>query len=162
MGSPVASGQFGKGTVIVTGAGAGGGQAIKLFSGAGQSVLQDFQFGSPGFNGGVSAAGGLFDGHESLIVGKGQGGAPEVRVFDVATLGVGSDFFAFNADFRGGVNVASSYPRFHEVGLGGVPEPASWALMILGLGAVGGRLRAQRRPRLSGGLMTWVLRQHRL
>ena len=32
----------------------------------------------------------------------------------------------------------------------GVPEPASWALMILGIGATGAALRNQRRRQLSG------------
>jgi hypothetical protein len=32
----------------------------------------------------------------------------------------------------------------------GVPEPASWALMILGFGAVGVNLRSRRRPTLAG------------
>lgn len=34
-------------------------------------------------------------------------------------------------------------------GPGGVPEPASWALMIMGLGAVGGALRSRRRVRVA-------------
>lgn len=32
---------------------------------------------------------------------------------------------------------------------GGVPEPASWALMALGFGAAGGALRARRKPAVS-------------
>ncbi|HEX4739824.1 MAG TPA: PEPxxWA-CTERM sorting domain-containing protein [Caulobacteraceae bacterium] len=32
-----------------------------------------------------------------------------------------------------------------DVSFGGVPEPASWALMLLGVGAVGGALRLSRR-----------------
>jgi hypothetical protein len=30
--------------------------------------------------------------------------------------------------------------------VGGVPEPASWALMILGFGSAGAMLRGRRRP----------------
>ena len=47
-----------------------------------------------------------------------------------------------NADLQGGFsldNVVLTGER------GGVPEPASWALMILGFGGVGGSLRARRR-----------------
>lgn len=39
--------------------------------------------------------------------------------------------------------------RLDAVAAGAVPEPASWALMMLGFGAIGGALRTRRRPALT-------------
>lgn len=55
---------------------------------------------------------------------------------------------------------ANTSNGFHRIGLaeielgrvGAVPEPASWALMILGFGGVGASLRARRRLGAPGGL----------
>ena len=57
-----------------------------------------------------------------------------------------------------GVQLRSTTPAFEadnfffsghsggsEVHVGDVPEPASWAMMLLGFGAVGGAVRGQRR-----------------
>jgi hypothetical protein len=46
--------------------------------------------------------------------------------------------------FSYGGNNAGGDPRFGFVTLGGVPEPASWALMIIGFGAAGASLRRRR------------------
>jgi hypothetical protein len=102
---------------IITGAGAGGGPHVKLFSG---SVVRNhigpienagfFAF-DPAFRGGVSVAGvdvrpthdGPLPGR--VVVGAGPGGVPLVRVFTVGSVGT-TDFFAYDASFRGGVTVA--------------------------------------------------------
>jgi hypothetical protein len=49
-----------------------------------------------------------------------------------------------NVAFAGGPNVTSNF----EVASGAVPEPASWAMMLGGLGLIGGMMR-RRRPSLS-------------
>jgi hypothetical protein len=58
--------------------------------------------------------------------------------FSTASLQSMSNIFALQAPAKGGG------------GAGGVPEPASWAMMLCGLGAVGGMLR--RRGEASSGL----------
>lgn len=40
-------------------------------------------------------------------------------------------------------------PNFQFTSVAGVPEPATWAFMILGFGAIGGALRSRRRTRVS-------------
>ena len=57
-----------------------------------------------------------------------------------------------------GVQLRSTTPAFeadnfffsghaidNQINVGGVPEPASWAMMLVGFGAVGGAIRSQRR-----------------
>jgi hypothetical protein len=39
----------------------------------------------------------------------------------------------------------SGNPGDNQLHVGGVPEPASWAMMLVGFGAVGGAIRSQRR-----------------
>lgn len=42
------------------------------------------------------------------------------------------------------VNTASFSYQLRDIGVGGVPEPATWAMMILGFGVVGGAMRGRR------------------
>jgi hypothetical protein len=56
-------------------------------------------------------------------------------------------FGGYNANSRGTISVTAPSPPAFDLRSPGVPEPASWALMILGFGAVGAVLR-QRRGRL--------------
>ncbi len=91
---------------IVTGAGAGGGPHVRIFTGGGNEVGGFFAF-DPGFQGGVTVAGADVDGNgtDEIIVGAGPGGGPHVRVF----RGDGTEvngFFPFPEGFRGGVAVA--------------------------------------------------------
>lgn len=65
----------------------------------------------------------------------------------VANLGPGSYTIEAGVANRGD-NVASSVLLLDNVSVaavGGVPEPAAWALMILGFGGVGSTMRARRR-----------------
>ncbi|WP_298674191.1 PEPxxWA-CTERM sorting domain-containing protein [uncultured Sphingomonas sp.] len=66
-----------------------------------------------------------------------------------ALNGNGSFGFFFNpapgsgSDYRNGIH-SFDFDTL-SIKAGGVPEPASWALMILGFGAVGGMLRSAKR-----------------
>jgi FG-GAP-like repeat/FG-GAP repeat len=91
---------------IVTGAGAGGGPQVKVFSGKDLSVLQSFFAYDAGFTGGVYVAAGDVngDGHPDLVTGAGAGGGPHVKVF-AADGSVLQSFFAYDPAFTGGVTV---------------------------------------------------------
>ena len=74
---------------------------------------------------------------------------------DLGTFG-GEDEFAFNLlDAQPGFSAAPGHSLSPFVANGGgnfsagVPEPASWALLILGFGGIGAALRARRATRLA-------------
>jgi subtilisin-like proprotein convertase family protein len=95
---------------IITGAGAGGGPEVKVFSGKDGHVIWDFMAYSPFFNGGVTVAGGDVngDGFADIITGAGAGGGPHVQAYSGKNLTLLESFYAFNPTFSGGVNVAVS------------------------------------------------------
>jgi hypothetical protein len=94
---------------VVTGADAGGGPEVKVFSGKDGSVLRDFFAYAPTFTGGVRVAAGDVDGdgHADVVTGAGPGGGPEVKVFSGKDGSVLQDFFAYAPTFAGGVYVAA-------------------------------------------------------
>ena len=69
--------------------------------------------------------------------------------------GQGTFFFKFDAgagvdkititDRAGANNSGLSNAALYQTGIRGVPEPATWALMLLGFGFVGTQMRRQRR-----------------
>jgi hypothetical protein len=95
---------------IITGAGAGGGPHVKVFSGRDASQLASFYAYDPGFSGGVNVGAGDVngDGFADIITGAGAGGGPNVKVFDGVTGNTLSSFFAYDPAFTGGVNVGST------------------------------------------------------
>jgi hypothetical protein len=108
------------GTVeVVTGAGAGGGPHVRVFSvdtaSGAVTDLAGFMAYAPAFVGGVSVAAGDFDGdgRDELVTGAGAGGGPHVRTFTVANgaatqmTGALGDLMAFDTAFSGGVRVAA-------------------------------------------------------
>jgi hypothetical protein len=93
---------------IITGAGAGGGPEVKVFSGANHSVLKDFMAYSQSYLGGVRVGylGDINgDGKGDLLIAPGQGLAPQVSVYDGATLAALDSYFAYDQKFTGGVYV---------------------------------------------------------
>jgi hypothetical protein len=94
---------------VVTGAGAGGGPHVMVYSGSDLSLLRSFMALAPFFLGGVFVAAGDVDGdgRSDVIVGAGEGGEPLARVFSGQTGSLLNSFFAFDANFRGGVRVAA-------------------------------------------------------
>jgi autotransporter-associated beta strand protein len=113
-------------TDIITGAGAGGGPHVKVFSGVDNSVIGSFLAYDPRFTGGVTAT--AFNGQ--VVTGPGAGGGPDVRQFAVngGTATMVLEFLAFDASFFGGVFVGSTRG----------PAKALGDDLIVGAGAGGG------------------------
>jgi hypothetical protein len=91
-------------TDIITGAGAGGGPQVSVFSGLDNSLLESFMAYSPYFNGGVRVGYALdSDGHGDILTAAGTGGGPHVQVLDGLSLTAMDSFYAYNPAFNGGV-----------------------------------------------------------
>src|SRR5207302_1596883 len=94
---------------VITGAGAGGGPHVRVWSGADGTLLRQFYAYGVKFRGGVSVAAGDVngDGKADVVTGAGPGGGPHVEVFSGATGAVLRSFFAYAPAFTGGVFVAA-------------------------------------------------------
>jgi hypothetical protein len=94
----------------VTGAGAGGGTHVRLFSGASGEEIRSFYAYDPLFAGGVNVAAGDIDGDglDDIITGAGASGGPHVKVFSGASGEEIRSFYAYDPLFAGGVTVAAS------------------------------------------------------
>src|SRR5205085_9317658 len=103
---------------IITGAGAGGGPHVEVFSTAagtppsfkglgGAALIRSFYAYDPNFSGGVFVAAGDVnnDGKADIITGAGAGGGPHVMVFSGTSLAVLASFMAYDPSFNGGVRV---------------------------------------------------------
>ena len=90
---------------IVTGAGAGGGPHVQVFSGTDNSVLASFFAFNSSFSGGVrvSVADATGAGLADVVAGSGPGGAPRIRVLNPTSGQAYWDFNAFNPTFTGGL-----------------------------------------------------------
>lgn len=105
----VAVGTFQDGSSrIITGAGAGGGPHVKIFTPQGAPDGGFTPYG-PNFNSGIFVATGdvTGDGVDEIITGAGPGGGPQVRVFDGLTKSEIYAFEPYDAAFNGGIHVAA-------------------------------------------------------
>jgi uncharacterized delta-60 repeat protein len=96
---------------IVTGAGAGGGPHVKVFSGAASnSLLRSFFAFDVAFRGGVdvTAVDMNGDGVTEIVTAVHSGGAAHVRAFHGITHTIVREVFAFDATFQGGIFVAGA------------------------------------------------------
>ncbi|MEY2469935.1 MAG: thermitase [Actinomycetota bacterium] len=99
------------GEEIVTGAGAGGGPHVRVFSADGTPLDGGgfFAF-DAAFHNGVQVAVGNFDGGDGMeiAVAAGPGGGPHVRTFRGDGSPISGGFFAYAQNFNGGVDIASA------------------------------------------------------
>jgi len=106
---------------------------VRVFDGT--SFTHDFFAFDPMFTGGVSVAAGDLSGFSSLLVGM-QSGGSDISVYAADSGRRVANFTAFGGG--GGVNVAVLPDAI------AVPEPATWAMLILGFGLAGASLRRRR------------------
>lgn len=92
---------------VITGAGAGGGPHVNVFSGVNGANLQSFYAYDASFTGGVRVGAVDFnrDGKNDVLTGAGTTGGPLVRVFGGAGPTLLHEFNAFDPTFLGGIFV---------------------------------------------------------
>ncbi|NCD01255.1 VCBS repeat-containing protein, partial [bacterium] len=91
---------------IITGAGAGGGPHVRVFSKDGKPLIGGFFAYDRQFNGGVSVAVGDVnnDGQGEIVVSPGRGGSPRVKIYNKEGVLINS-FLAYDSSFLDGIGV---------------------------------------------------------
>jgi hypothetical protein len=133
------------GSILVTGAGEGGGPHVKVFDAETGAELISFYAFDPGFAGGVrvAAADVNGDGIVDVIVAAGPGGGPHVRVFDGAALLRRElvelrGFMAYDVAFAGGVFIAAgSSPARQPLRIMDSSSPPKEVGPVISLGQAG-------------------------
>ena len=125
---------------IVTGAGAGGGTHVKVFSGDGFGELHSF-FAYPGVTNEVRVGAGDVDGDgfADIITGLGQDAASHVKVFRGNDLALTLSYFAYPS-YTGGIYVAGVTPVDRVI-----PECSTLALACIGMMCAATRCARRRR-----------------
>lgn len=92
---------------IITGAGAGGGPHVRIFSKEGKLLTGGFFAYDKNFRGGVKVAVMDLDGDgtQEVITAAGSGGGPHIRVFTKDGRSLTAGFFAYDQKFKGGVAI---------------------------------------------------------
>lgn len=143
---------------IITGAGAGGGPHVRIWSGATFTEIGGFFAYNPAFAGGVRVATGDVngDGREDIITAPGAGGGPHVRVWSGSDLSEIFGFFAYDPAFAGGVSVAAAdidgdgrADIITGAGAGGGPHVRIWSGMTFA--EIGGFFAFE--PTFTGGVV---------
>lgn len=98
-----------------------------------------------GFFGAYNNSGALLDYVELNNNGNNNGRTQGYYGFSRATADIA--YIRFSNSFVGARNMTWVGPEINPPTVGGIPEPASWALMILGFGLIGGALRTHQRSR---------------
>jgi hypothetical protein len=120
---------------VITGAGAGGGPHVRIWSGVDFHEIGGFFAYHPAFPGGVNVAAGDVngDGRSDIITGAGPGGGPHVRVWNATSFAEIGGFFAYDPAFAGGIHVAAldltgdgRAEVITGVGPGGFPISSIW------------------------------------
>jgi hypothetical protein len=149
-GVSLATGRFLGRDALFVGAGEGGGPHVKAFALADGRLIGSFLAFAPDFDGGVNLAFARIAGRDTLVVGMASRGG-SVGLFDVGSrrgqamaAQDGPTYFTpFGPSYMDGVSVA---------GVAAVPEPGSWALMLIGFAAAGTAMR--RRLQAERGSVT--------